>query len=587
MNTVSNNFDVIVVGAGLAGISASISSARKGLKVCLIGDRPVLGGNASSEVRMWVRGASDHFPLYREGGVLEEIALDNIFYNPDMNYHLWDGVLYNKVINESNITLMLNTVCTGANTENDKIVSINAFGLTTYDNYTLYADYFIDCSGDSILAETSNAQFVTGRESKEEFNESLGLETSDNFTMGNSVLLQAVEKTHKVKFTPPPFARKITDETEFRHRLNLSNPLGFIGNNYWWIELGGTQNSLKDAEKIRAELLATVYGVWDFVKNSGKYNADNWDLNFIGFYPAKRETRRYVGDYILTQNDIDNHTTFNDEIAYGGWTMDNHDPRGFYQGVKPNVFNTVTAPYQIPYRSLYSKNIKNLAFAGRNISVTHLALSSTRVMATCSLLGLAVGNATFIAKKYGVDYRGVNKKIDELKQEIINSDGYLLNTKRQLSNAILTSKNDLDESQKQILFSGNERALTETESGAKFTLNKPVTFEFEEVFADKIRLLFDNDIGRVNHQVSKDLKMFPQICHYPIEYERPCLSGRLTKGYKLEVKENGKFVTLKEVNDNHQRLNILAVNKKISGIRYTPLTTYGEEYSYLFSIDLI
>lgn len=577
--------ELVVVGGGMAGICCAVTAARQGVKVCLFNDRPVLGGNASSEIRMWIRGASDHFPLFRESGILEEIALKNAKLNPKMNYPMWDAILYDLVSSEKNITLFSNAFVCGAKYENSSIRSVTAIQTTTYTEYEVYADYFADCSGDSVLAEFCPAKTVSGREGKNLYQEELAPLTPDKFTMGNSCLLQARETDAPVSYTPPSFARKITEE-EFKHRLNLNDKTGFIKNNYWWIELGGMRDSLKDAEEIKNELLSVVYGVWDYVKNSGKFYADNWELDFVGYYPAKRETRRYVAPYVLTQNDIDKTQTFYDEIAYGGWTMDNHTPEGFYQGIKPNIFHPVYAPYAIPLRCLYSINVENLAFAGRNISASHLALSSTRVMATCALMGQAVGVAVAVAKKYGVSLQGIENQVKEIQQILRNEDCYLLNCKRKISDTILRSKNNLGEKEKAILFNGVERNLTETETSAKFPLGDGVEFSFEKTYVNKIRLLFDSDIAR-NCQTDKNVKMYPQRAHIPLTYEKALVPPCLTKAYAVEIKIDGEYRVWKEEDENISRLVLLPVEQEIEGIRFIGKETYGENHISLFSIDVL
>jgi hypothetical protein len=173
------------------------------------------------------------------------------------------------------------------------------------------------------------------------------------------------------------------------------------------MELGGNRDSIRDTEILRDELIKISFGTWDFIKNSGHFESENLELEWVGFLPGKRESRRYVGDHILNQNDVENEGRFEDIVAYGGWTMDDHHPDGFRYKGQPTIFHPAPSPYGIPYRSLYSKNISNLFFAGRNISATHAALSSTRVMATCAIMGQAVGTAAAIAVRDDLSPRGV------------------------------------------------------------------------------------------------------------------------------------------------------------------------------------
>ncbi|MEE1223733.1 MAG: FAD-dependent oxidoreductase, partial [Clostridia bacterium] len=148
--------------------------------------------------------------------------------------------------------------------------------------------------------------------------------------------------------------------------------------------------------------MSLASGTWDYIKNSGKFNSENWELDFLGFLPGKRESRRMCGEYMITQRDISDGKVFEDEVAYGGWPLDDHFPGGFYHKGVPNTNYKTPAPYSLPYRALYSENVENLFFAGRNISMTHMAMSSIRVMATCALLGEAVGKAVAIAVKNSI-----------------------------------------------------------------------------------------------------------------------------------------------------------------------------------------
>ena len=385
----NHKVDLCVVGGGLAGMLAAISSARRGAKVLLMQDRPVLGGNASSEIRMWVGGA--HGKNNHETGILEEVMLENLYRNPDRIYSLWDSVLYEKGKFEDNITLLLNCPCNSAEMDGNTIRKIKGWSLTTETWHTVEATLFADCSGDSILAPLSGAEFRMGRESSHEFNEDIEPEESDKKTMGMSCLIQGRETDSPKQFIPPSWAYKYTTEEDLPYRGH-----DVKGSNFWWIELGGEQDSIHDTEDIRDELLKVAFGVWDHIKN-GDHGADNWVLDWVGFLPGKRESRRYVGDHILTQNDVRAEGRFDDIVAFGGWSMDDHHPGGMHWKGQPTIFHPAPSPYGIPYRCLYSKNISNLLFAGRNISATHASMSSTRVMATCAVIGQALGTASAVA----------------------------------------------------------------------------------------------------------------------------------------------------------------------------------------------
>lgn len=579
--------DLCVIGGGLAGVCAAVSAARRGVKVVLVQDRPVLGGNASGEIRMWVRGASISFPDFREGGILEELAMDNIFYNPRMNYSGWDGVVYNKVAAEPNITLMLNTSCTGAEERDGRIESVEAWQLTTYTTYTIRARYYADCSGDGVLAEFTGAAYRKGRESKREYDESYAPEQADGCTMGNSCLLQARETCGPVSFTPPPFAHKFSDE-EFQNRFDIHSRTNFKYENFWWVEIGGDGDVIKNAEEYNRELIARAFGAWDYIKNSGRFDSENWELDWVGFLAGKRESRRYMGDYVLTQNDIENASVFDDEVAYGGWSMDDHDPRGIHTRDVPNIHYTVSAPYGIPYRCLYSKNVSNLFFAGRNISVTHMALSSTRVMATCALEGQAVGTACSLAVRYGISPRAVGGHMAELQQALRDDDCYLLHTPRKISGAVRTATPNIAKERLSAFWEGAERAIGAKDGAIVLQRGEPLEFVFSgNAYCGAVRLVFDNDISGKRYPDSQGaLKMFPSRCSYPLDGAAATMAGELVKKFRVYVRIGERWELWKEVADNHQRLAKIPVGREIGGIRFVGDETYGHGEIRLYSFDI-
>ena len=406
-SNVAHDVDVCVVGGGMAGLCAAIAAARRGAKTVLVHDRPVLGGNASSEIRMWICGA--HGKNVKETGVLEELQLENSYLNPGGNWSIWDAALYSKVVNQPNLTVLLNCAATSGETEavtgdasQKRLTSIRCWQLTSQTWHTIGAKVFIDCSGDSVLAPIAGAETRWGREARAEFNEDIEPLTGDRKTMGNTLLIQLRRTDAEVPFTPPSFAYVFEKPQDLPNRMN-----GVRGANFWWIELGGLQNTITDAEAIRADLMRVAWGVWDYIKNRSPAKADaaTWSLEWLGSLPGKRENRRYVGEHTMSQNDVraaadPNH--YADAIAYGGWTMDDHHPAGMLYPGEPTIFHPAPSPFVIPYRTLYSRNVVNLMCAGRNISVTHAALSATRVMATCSLLGQAAGTAAAMAAAKGI-----------------------------------------------------------------------------------------------------------------------------------------------------------------------------------------
>lgn len=416
--------DFFVAGGGMSGVCAAVAAARNGAKVILVQDRSRLGGNSSSEVKMHIVGADIHGarPGWRESGLIEEFRLDDAVMNPQRSRELWDLLLYDKVVSEPNVTLLLDTVCCAAEVKDGRIQRVLARCDKTEHLYRVTAKFFADCTGDCRLGVEAGADFRLGREARSEFNEELALKEADHATLGSSILFTARDYGRPMPFTPPAWARKVTKEM-LRFRGIRSWDYG-----YWWIEWGGDRDTIRDNERIRHELLSIVLGVWDYIKNSGEIpTSANWAMDWLGMIPGKRGSRRLLGDHILTQNDLLGKTPdFPDAVAIGGWGMDDHPPGGFDKPeLKPNTFVTPPFPYNIPLRSLYSRNVANLFLAGRNISATHVAFTSTRVMATCSVIGQAVGTAAALCAKRNLLPRqlaGDGQRIQELQQLLLRDD---------------------------------------------------------------------------------------------------------------------------------------------------------------------
>ncbi|WP_452228501.1 MULTISPECIES: FAD-dependent oxidoreductase [unclassified Lacinutrix] len=420
-----SNYDVAVIGGGAAGICAAVAAARNGSNTVLIQDRPVLGGNASSEIRVHLNGVNNiEGKAERETGIIEEILLHNRFENEQEAFPVFDHVLYDFVFREPNLTLMLNTQAIEAVMDGDKIKSALCWQSTTEKMYTINAPIFIDCSGDGLLAATSGAEYRTGREGKAEFNEKYAPDKPDGWQMGASLLMSSKDMGKPMKYTPPSYAIKYTHEGGHKRRKFAGFHEGI-----WWIEVGSKDDIIADAEVNRHKLMAYLHGVWDFIKNSGKFpEAENLALDWVGSLPGRRESRRFIGDYIVSEKDMTEHKHFEDAVAFGGWSLDEHNPGGIENiSEPPSYFHYhFKEVYQFPFRSLYSKNVSNLMFAGRNVSQTHIALSSSRIMATCALQGQAVGTAATICNKRKILPREVAKKyINELQEQLLRDDVFI------------------------------------------------------------------------------------------------------------------------------------------------------------------
>lgn len=396
--------DLIITGGGISGCCAAITAARSGIKVVLVQDRPVLGGNASSEVRLWILGATSHLGnnnrWSREGGVIDEILIENLYRNKEGNPLILDTILLEKVKKEPNITLLLNTVVYEVHKSSDRqIAQLRAFCSQNSTEYVLRAKLFCDASGDGIVSFLAGAAFRMGAESREEFGESLAPDNEYGELLGHSLYFYSKYAPQPVKYVAPDYAMKDIKEIP---RYKMLSP-GLNGCRLWWIEYGGRKDTVHDTEQIKWELWRIVYGVWDYIKNSGNFeDVDHLTLEWVGAIPGKRESRRFEGYYMLTQQDVIRQQHFDDAVAFGGWALDLHPADGVYSELPGcNQWHT-KGVYQIPYRSFVSKDIDNLFFAGRIISVSHVAFGSSRVMATCGLGAQAVGAAAALCVKYGM-----------------------------------------------------------------------------------------------------------------------------------------------------------------------------------------
>ncbi len=560
MKTKSHDSDLCVIGGGMAGLCAAIAAARHGASVVLMHDRPVLGGNASSEIRMWVCGA--HGKDNRETGIIEEIMLENFYQNTGHKYAIWDSVLYEKAISEPNLTLLLNCSCLDAEMNGNTISGIKGWQSNAETYHIVNAKFFADCSGDSILSTLTGAEFTYGRESKEQYSETIPPDVQDKKTMGMSCLFQLRETDSPKKFIPPSWAYKYVSDEDLPYKDHD------LGNNFWWIEVGGEEDCIHDTDKCRDELLKIAYGVWDHIKNHGEHGAENWELEWIGFLPGKRESRRYIGKHVITQNDVESGGNFDDVVAYAGWTMDDHFPQGFYyRDGHPTIYHPAPSPWGIPLRSLYSANIENLFFAGRNISVTHAALSSSRVMATCALLGQAVGTAAAIAAKEKCAIGEID--INILQQQLMRDDCFLPGLKRHAASdlgSICSSpiiRNGLERGEENLWIGKKGDCIT-------YTFDKPQKIS-------RIRLVFDSDLNRNYHNMP---------CRYLLEEKDFHLPTTLIKDYSIEIKFADGSTRIIEMSDNHQRLVwIELAENNVTALKFVPLSTQGSEEFRLFGFE--
>ena len=581
---INKSYDVVVVGGGISGICTAISSARHGAKVALIHNRPVLGGNASSEIRMHICGADSHGHRInaRETGILEEILLENRMVNQQDSYSVFDTILWEKVHFQKNIDLFLNTHMTEVVMEDNSIKSIKAEQLTTEKKFEFQAKIYVDSTGDGTLAYLSGAEYMIGREGKEVFGEQYAPDESDNITMGNTLLFTTVDIGKPITFKKPVWANTYTEKD-----LNRRDH-GAKGHNYWWIELGGDELDIVfDGEEIRDELLRAVYGVWDHIKNGGDHGAENYALDWIGFLPGKRESRRIVGDYILKENDLLEGKIYEDAVAYGGWPMDMHVVGGLRTQLEPTTMIELDDVYSIPYRSLYSKNIDNLMIGGRAISASHMAFGSTRVMATCAVVGQAIGTASAMAIEKGCLPRELLNYVKELQQKLLKDDAYIPGCKNEYEKDIarlakVTASSYIVGAEPENIINGYSRKIGNDEncwiSKEMQSSGEWISFEFNSrIKPTQIDIRFDSNLSN---------EIMLTLFHSEVESQLKGIPKELVKDYDIEFYNYDELMYVENVRDNYLRHRIHKLNNSIicNKIKIKVISTNGDTYARIFEV---
>lgn len=422
----SGDFDIVVIGAGPGGCPAAIAAARLGARVALVHDRSLVGGNAGDEINVPLNGASSRQPNAREGGIAEEIARLKAYEGRGRGY---SSVLQHLIDSEPNISLFTNQRVISAQNNNEKrIESVTAIDTLEGTLKRFRGRLFIDCTGDSWVGYFAGAEYRLGREARSEYGESMAVEKADHVTMSGCVRGpfdrdHIRETDHPVSFTPPPWAYELPPEEEFGRIVR--KPALF----QWWIEHPGDIDDLWGAEEARDELIRIEFGLWNYMKNqwSGREQARNHELCFVPFINGRREGMRLMGDHVLTQQEAEQGVDFPDTVAHTGWPIDVHHPKGIFSGKEgPFQSNTQVPLVKFPYRCLYSRNIENLLMAGRNVSVTHVALGTARVESTIATFGQAAGTAAALCLKHDTTPRGIYEQhLEDLQQTLLKHDQYI------------------------------------------------------------------------------------------------------------------------------------------------------------------
>ena len=535
---------------------------------------------------MHICGADNHAHRSnaRETGLLEEILLENKHRNPSNSFDVFDLVLWEKAYYQENLDLYLNSQMTDVEMDGSKIKSVSVDQLTNETRYRFVSRLFVDASGDGTLGYLAGADYRTGRESNGEFGEKFAPPIADDYVMGSSIQFTTKDMGRPVPFVKPDWAYTYSEEDlTGRDHSNITS-------GYWWIEVGGDEklNTITDAEEIRDELLKVALGIWDHIKNGGDHGAQNYALDWIGFLPGKRESRRFEGDYILTANDILENKSFEDAIAYGGWPMDVHVVGGINASLdEPTTYYHFDDVYQIPYRCLYSKNISNLFLAGRLISASHMAFGSTRVMATCSVIGQAVGLAASIAIREGLTPRATGEEhIKELQQTALSEDLYVPGLRN-------LDENDLARGARVTASSCSSESTPagNVVNGVARTVQSETNFW--ESASDQpewlaVSLETTKPVSKVNIKFDSNLsqEIMPSLLESRMVLEDEYVQHTLEKDFDVCLLLNGREVARQSIRENYLRNNWIEFEgaRECDEIRIDLLKTNGDSRHRIFEI---
>ena len=575
------DFDFAVVGGGAAGVVAAIAAARHGLKTVLINDRPVLGGNSSDEAGVSLDGAA--CKGYHETGIIYEIKCVR-----EAEHLGWSEAYKRFIEKEKNITLYNNMLVDGAETENGVITTL--FAIQTYNltRHSFNVGIVADATGDGWVGYYSGAKYRIGREARFQHNESLAPKIADLNTMSGCVMKKvsgfpaniccycAEENAETVEFHAP----------EWAFRLPAGDALGREPSTpekgEWWLENRNDYDDLWEQEFVRDELIRIAVGYFDWLKNSWKecHRAAKLGLRAIGSFNAKRESRRLIGDYILSQNDYTEDKFFPDSVLYTGWNLDVHNIKGIFSGDEGAFTSNSDVPLTpVPFRCLYSKNISNLMMAGRCISTTHMGMGSTRVQLTTATMGQAVGTAAYFCKKYGLTPREIGEKhIMELQQTLIKEDQTILgicnNDSEDMARlAHITADSYEPGGEPQNVAGGFSRPYK----------NEPYAWISKPGLPQSITL----DLGTPSliNQVRITVEM-PLDRHY-YGFQPAPKPTETVKDFTVEIYCNGEWKQTAEIKNNIQRLIVIGFDTvKAEKVRINILKTHGSNRAIIPEIRI-
>lgn len=388
----------------------------------LIGNRPVLGGNSSSEIRVWTRGATGGGNLFAEEmGVWGLLKLENLYKNPDANPVFWDEILLDAALAQGNLQLLLNTDVTEVEQDNGQITAVLGTQQGTERRLRVHAEYFVDATGDGSIGARSGVPYYIGTQRVNG-----GEQGADVELLGSSILYYTRREDHPVRFVPPAYAYGLEEVERLIGSGGRVVSERLSGSDCWWFEYGGAHDTIAAAQDIAIELKRLVLGVWNYIKNSGKFDADCYTLDWIGSLPGKRESRRMETEYLLTQRDLLDGQQFPDGAFYGGWYMDIHPAGGILDSQADSCVQIPVHVYQIPLRCLYHGSVPNLLFAGRDIGTERGAFASSRIMNTCALSGQAVGTLAAVCIAQGRPPAELSPdEVEGVRQTLLREDMFI------------------------------------------------------------------------------------------------------------------------------------------------------------------
>lgn len=542
------NFDFAVVGGGAAGVVAAVAASRHGLRVAFVNDRPVLGGNGSDEAHISLDGAAhkgDH-----ETGIIYEIKTIK-----ECEQLTWSEAFAKVITAEKNISLYENMLVDDAVSDGGRIKSLHIVNTYSLKEFTLSAEYYCDATGDAWLGYYADAIYHVGREAKHQYNEAFAPEIADGNTMSGCITkvvtdggdticsFWAQDVGYNVPFDPPDWAYKLPEGEKLGRR-----PM-YIDRGEWWLETPNDYDDIWESEYVRDTMFRIAAGYFDWLKNSWKdrERVASYALRNLGTYNAKRESRRLIGDYIMTQNDFSGNADFHDAVCYTGWNIDVHHVKGIFSGSEGSfALNEKVPVTPVPFRCLYSKNIKNLFMVGRCASVSHIGLGAARTQLTGATMGQAVGTAAYLCNKYRTEPKMIGSKhIEELQQLLMKDGQYIPGV----------FHNDPDD----IAKTAQITADSETENGKAINIINGKTrprdgFDYAWVSSDPLPQSIFLKFGKkeIIHEVRITFDI--PFDRYKMGYMTQPERDEMVTDFIVEFKSGDGYKAIAKITDNYQRL---------------------------------